>query len=106
MYFAVKSLLSFTNSWIRINNTEFFNINCSVRQGDVISSTLFSIFINDLVAGTNEMNLGMNIMNMACLLYADHLVIFAENETKYHVTILNIMVFNMASYYKYEKNQT
>ena len=91
MYFAVKSLLSFTDSCVRINNmyTEFFNINCGVRQGDVISPTLFSIFINDLVAGINEMNLGINIMNsvLACLLYADDLVIFAENESN-----LNIML--------------
>ena len=91
MYFAVKSLLSFTDSCIRINNmyTEFFNINCGVRQGDVISPKLFSIFIYDLVAGINEMNLGINIMNsvLACLLYADDLVIFAENETD-----LNIML--------------
>ena len=91
MYFAVKSLLSFTDSCVRINNmyTEFFNINCGVRQGDVISPILFSIFINDLVAGINEINLGINIMNsvLACLLYADDLVIFAENETN-----LNIML--------------
>ena len=58
--------------------TEFFNINCSVRQGDVISLTLFSIFINDLVARMNSA--------LACLLYAEDCH-FAENESN-----LNIML--------------
>ena len=51
MYFAIKSLLSNTSSCVQLTNvlqTETFSIDFGVRQGDCISPTLFSLFINDL----------------------------------------------------------
>ena len=51
-----------------------------VRQGDPISTTLFSIFINDAVEELNKLNVGINIDGYMsrCLLYADDLVLIAE----------------------------
>ena len=50
MYNAIASLYSNTESCVSLNGfqTEWFNCTNGVRQGDNLSPTLFSIFINDL----------------------------------------------------------
>ena len=50
IYWAVRSLYSFNESCIKLNNllSQWFEVNIGVRQGDNLSPTLFSIFINDL----------------------------------------------------------
>ena len=50
MYNAIASLYSNTESCVSLNgfHTEWFNCTNGVRQGDNLSPTLFSIFINDL----------------------------------------------------------
>jgi hypothetical protein len=84
IYFAIKALLQNTQSCIKLNNhfSEYFGVENGVRQGDPFSTTLFAIFINDLVKELNEVGVGLNITNilLCCLLYADDLVLFAENE--------------------------
>ena len=52
MYNAVKSILSNTKSCVQLENdvsTNWFDNVCGVRQGDSLSPTLFSLYINDLV---------------------------------------------------------
>ena len=52
MYNAVKSILSNTKSCVQLesdSNTNWFNNICGVRQGDSLSPTLFSLYVNDLV---------------------------------------------------------
>ena len=62
--------------------TEFFDVTNGVRQGDSISPTLFSIYINDLVAEMKLLNCGVDIGTyiLYLLLYADDLVLIAPNE--------------------------
>jgi len=47
----VKALYSKVSSCVKVNGelSEWFDINCGVKQGCVLSPTLFSMFINDLV---------------------------------------------------------
>ena len=51
MYFAIKSLLNKTESCIKINEilSDFFQVCNGVRRGNSILTTLFSLFINDLL---------------------------------------------------------
>ena len=62
--------------------TNWFNVGSGVRQGDSISSTLFILFLNDLLQAlintTRGVKFGENIVT--CLAYADDLAILAENE--------------------------
>ena len=92
---AIKESLIQTSSCIKINNfyTEYFNVDNGVRQGDPISTTLFSVFINDVVEELNKLNVGINIDGymLRCLLYADDLVLIAEtpNDIQLLIDILN-----------------
>ncbi len=59
-----------------------FSYNYGVRQGDVLSTTLFSIYINDLAKEIKCMNLGIPVDEFLVwiLLYTDEIVLLAENE--------------------------
>ncbi len=54
----------------------------SVRQGDVRSQTLSSLFVNDLALAVKRLNRGVRVgQNKFCILfYADDIVVWAENE--------------------------
>jgi hypothetical protein len=83
IYLAIKNILENTKSCIRLNDkyTEFFYVCNGVRQGDSISSTLFSIFINDLVTDLKSLNSGIDIGTylLCVLLYADDLILMAPD---------------------------
>ena len=84
-YFAIKNMYSITEACVRINNnvhTPWFQTNFGVRQGDSLSPTLFSLFINDLANDIKESLLGVDIngRNISILLYDDDIVIVAPNE--------------------------
>ena len=80
---SIYNLYDKTVSCVRINDhmTKWFNVESGVKQGDTLSTTLFSLYINDLVKDIKETGLGITINNeiVATLLYADDIVILAEN---------------------------
>ena len=84
MYSAIISLYTNTCCRIQLNNyfTEFFDVLAGVKQGDVLSTTLFAIYINSLAEKIKSMNKGINIAghNISILLYADDIALIAENE--------------------------
>ena len=86
LYFAVKSIYSSSFASVRINNiqTQSFDIPVGVRQGDNLSPTLFSIFLNDLATGLKSLNCGVDIndYNLTILLYADDIVLLAPSPEK------------------------
>ena len=83
LYFALKSLYVQTSANIRVNNytTDWFDINNGVRQGDPLSPTLFSIFINDLIKEVEQAGIGVKYLNdiINILVFADDVVVLAEN---------------------------
>lgn len=84
VYNAIKSLYSNTWSCIRLKNmyTDFFKVKSGVRQGDSLSPTLFSLYINDLVNEIKKLNIGIKLKDeiLSILLYADDMVLMADNE--------------------------
>jgi len=93
MYTAISSLYSNPRLRVILQDycTDYFNCPIGVKQVDCLSPTLFSIFINDLALEIKESNIGVNIgvediagniegIVLNILLYADDIVLFAENE--------------------------
>ena len=83
---AIKKLYCNTQNCIRINNeyTRWFPSFYGVRQGDSLSPTLFSIFLNDLANFIKAQKLGIDIgsKNIGILMYADDVALIAEDENK------------------------
>ena len=67
-----------------ITLTDWFSVSNRVKQGDNLSPSLFALFINDLVNELNSLGYGIRIgtYKISILLYADDIVIIAENEEK------------------------
>ena len=62
--------------------TDWFNINSGLRQGCALSLLLFNLFINDLANRIGSLGKGIAVDDekMSVLLYADDIVLIAENE--------------------------
>ena len=56
--------------------TNWFTVNCGLKQGCSLSTLLFKLYINDLVDAVNSTNKGIDIdgERVAALFYADDLV--------------------------------
>ena len=82
----LKNSYSSMFSTVRLNGyyTDWFAVNSGVRQGDVLSSTLFGIFIDDLVQEIKELNIGIDYEGMCIniLLYADDIILMAESQNE------------------------
>jgi len=68
---------------IRLNGymTNSFNISSGVRQGDVLSPTLFGLYIDDLVHDIKQLNCGVmyDNINIDILLYADDIILLSNS---------------------------
>ena len=66
-----------------------FDITSGVKQGDVLSPTLFSMFLNDLAIGIKDLGYRVNLGNseICILLYADDIVLIAPDESSLHAMV-------------------
>ena len=84
IYNAIKSLYNNTCCRILLNDysTDYFDVISGVKQGDVLSTTLFAIYINSLAKEVKSLNKGINIAghNVSILLYADDIALISESE--------------------------
>ena len=84
IYRTVKTLYRNNVSCVKINNcnTNWFEISSGVRQGDTLSPSLVSLFINELVVELKNLNIGIDIngKTVCTLFYADDIELFAECE--------------------------
>ena len=62
--------------------SDWFNCPIGTKQGGCISPTMFSIFINDLAAEINSLDLGIQVDNkkVCILLYAGDIALIASSE--------------------------
>ena len=92
MFSAIRNLYHETQSCIKLNDkyTDMFNVTCGVKQGDNLSPTLFSLFINDLAIKIKELKYGVKIANeiVSILLYADDIVLLSNSENNLQKMLL------------------
>ncbi len=81
-YWALKNSLVNTSSCVRLNGhlSNNFSTAFGTRQGDPVSPTNFSIFINDLLVELRHEKLDSDILVSNVFAYADDLVIISESE--------------------------
>ena len=86
LYDAMKSIYCNSSACVRVNNNcmDWFNITSGVKQGDVLSPTLFSMYLNDMAVGIKQLQCGVNLngFELSILLYADDIVLIAPDEHK------------------------
>ena len=117
MYNAISALYSNPRSRIILNDheTDYFDCPIGVKQGDCLSPTLFSIFINDLAIEIKESNIGINLnvdvdgvpnLNYLfnILLYADDIVCLAECENDLQEIL--VIIENWCKKWRLEINLT
>ena len=85
MYSAISAMYKCPRARVILNNisTNWFSCSSGVKQGDTISPTLFSVFVNDLIEELNSSGSGISLeenFSLACLAYADDIVLLAPNE--------------------------
>ena len=85
-YHTIRALYTGAKSCVQLNDetTDWFNVDAGVRQGDSLSPTLFSLFLNDLATEIKELDAGIMIAGMclSILLYADDIVLMAPTPEK------------------------
>ena len=84
-YKAIQNnLYHHTETYIKINHmlSDRFFVRNGIRQGDNLSPTMFSLFVNELAKEIKAMNLRIEIGNriVSILLYADDVVLLAPRE--------------------------
>ena len=84
LFNTLSTIYSSSSAQIRVNGllTESFEVTSGVKQGDIISPILFSMYLNDLATGLKELNCGIDVdgLNLSILLYADDIVLMAPDE--------------------------
>ena len=93
-YKAIDAIYRSPSARVILNDytTNYFDCPLGVKQGDTISPTLFSIFINDLAKELVNSNLGVSLngnLVVSTLLYADDIVLLADSEENLQL-MLNI----------------
>ena len=77
-------MYSKTRSSVKVNIvlSNWFEAECGVRQGDVLSPTLFNIFINDLSTELKSLGIGTILGDdtISYLIYAENLTLIAEKD--------------------------
>ncbi len=81
---ALKSLYQNVECTVKINGnlTDWFPVNIGLKQGCVLSPSLLNMYINGLIKEIKASGIGVDVdmEKVVILVYADDIVILAENE--------------------------
>ena len=81
---AIQSLYENVKCTVRVNDryTPWFDVDCGVKQGCLLSPAMFAIYINDLAERINNLQCGIRIGDdlLSILLYADDIALIAPDE--------------------------
>ena len=84
MYKAIQACYSVTLNAVRINGEIgcWFNTYQGVKQGDVLSPSLFSAYIDTLIRELSNSGIGVKLIDqiLSVLAYADDLVLVAPTQ--------------------------
>ena len=66
--------------------TNWFDVEVRVKQCCLLSKVLFDMFVNCIVNDLKQINCGVIVLDtkIGQLMYADDIVLFAENESSLH----------------------
>ena len=83
--YTLHSMYSDDKSSVKIENmlTPAFRCHTGVKQGCMLSPTLFNLYLSDLSEKLKAKNLNdveLNELPLSCMLYADDLVIFSKSK--------------------------
>ena len=91
MFNIIKSLYDNNTCAVMLKEfvTPWFNASTGIRQGDSLSPTLFSIYINDLAKVLKEKHKGVKFGDHNCcvLLYADDIALLSETSEELQAMI-------------------
>ena len=80
---AIKSLYNDVNCAVKVNDmfSTWFKVSTGLKQGCKMSTSLFSVYNNDLVKEINDLNCGITIDQsmISLLIYADDIVLLAPS---------------------------
>ena len=97
VYQCIKDIYDGCKASINLNGhlTDAFATEYGVKQGDCLSPTLFSLFINDMANEIKSNCNGISLGNfdVHCLLYADDLVLLAETEEDLQCMLDTVLVW-------------
>ena len=94
MFSNLKAIYNNVKCSVRINGhlTDWFSVNTGLKQGCLLSSVLFNLYMNDLTLALESTGLGIDIDgNKVCVLqYANDIVVMAETQQELQ-TLLEIV---------------
>ena len=81
---AIQSLYQDVSYAVKVNGrlTEWFKVQNGVKQGCVLSCSLFQVYLNDLATEINRLNCGVKVNNdmVSLLMFADDIALIAKSE--------------------------
>ena len=101
LFSAIRSLYNSVRSCVRINGlkTGWFDVNIGLRQGCALTPSFFKLFINDFAVSVKALGEGIDVGNekVCILMYADDIVLLADNEIDLQLMLDNLSSFCLAN---------
>ena len=86
MLSAIRSLYEDVQCSVRINGvlSDWFGVHNGVKQGCIVSPTLFALYVNDLATEIKTLNCGLSVGDheYSILLFADDIALITDSEEK------------------------